>query len=165
MKNPMGRAELLLKIVLSVVFAAAVLVSIVTFSLSEMVVSEELVIATEATPYPPELATMLVNIDSIVIKNVFWVSLGAIGFCLIFLYYLYGSFSIFLAPAILSLIVFIIFQIMLSILPNYLILDAETLIGPVLRQGLAKAQLANYTVLAMGALLFVVSLGALKQKK
>jgi len=164
-KNPIGRAELLLKIILSVVFAAAVLASIFTFSLSEMVVSEELVIATEATPYPPELATMMVNVDEIVIKNIFWVSLGAIGFCLIFLYYLYGSFSIFLAPAILSLIIFTISQIIISILPGYLILDADSLIGPVFQRGLEKAQLANYVVLTMGAILFIVSLGKLKQKE
>lgn len=155
----MEKVKLTLKILLSVAFAAALLVTIITFSLSELVVSEELAIVTQATEYPPETAVFLSNLESHVIRNIFWLSLAALGFCLIFLYHLYGNFQIFFAPSILALVTFILVQISLSILPGYLAHGMESPLGPLLREGLDKAQTANFLILALGIVLMVVSLG------
>ena len=154
----MGKIKLTLKILLSVAFAAALFVTVITFSLSEIVISEELTIITRATEYPPETAVFLSNLEPNIIRNVFWLSLAALGFCLIFLYHLYGNFQIFFAPSILALLTFILFQITLSVIPGYLFHAMESPLGPLLRQGLNKAQTANFMILGLGIVLLFVSL-------
>ncbi len=155
----MERTKLLIKIVLSVAFAAALFTAVITHALAKMVTSEALdVIITEATEYPPDMAVFLSTIDAIVVINTFWLSLAAIGFCLIFLYYLSGSFQIFLPPAILAIIVFIINQVGLAMMPQYIAIGLESPLEPVLREGMATAQAANYIVLALGIFLLVFSL-------
>ncbi len=154
----MEKIKLTLKILLSVAFAASLLGAIVTFSLAEIVVSEELVIVTQATEYPPETAVFLSNLEANVIRNLFWLSLASIGFCLIFLYYLYGNFKIFFAPSMLALITFILVQITLSVIPGYLAHGMDSPLGPLIREGLNKAQTMNFLILALGIILLVVSL-------
>lgn len=158
----MQKIKLLLKIILSAGFAISLLSLIISYSLAEMVASEELVLITEATEYPPDSALLLASIEAHVVQNIFWLSLAAIGFCLIALYYLYGSFSIFLAPAILALIVFASTQFAIAVLPGYLEVAMESPVGPILLEGIHKAQLTNYAVLALAAGLLIT---ALKLKK
>ncbi len=154
----MEKTKLTLKIIVSVAFAAALLVTVIPFSLSEIVISEELTLVTQATEYPPETAVFLSNLEPTVIRNVFWLSLAALGFCLIFLYYLYGNFQIFFAPSMLALLAFILIQVTLQIIPNYLAYGMDGPLGPLMQEGLDKAQAANFTILALGLVLLVVSL-------
>ncbi len=154
----MQRVKLTLKILASVAFAAALLLTVITFSLSEIVASAELALLTGATEYPPETAVFLSGLEQNVIRNMFWLSLAALGFCLIFLYFLAGSWQIFFAPSILALLTFSLLQIMLFISPGYLAYYMESALGPLLREGLQKAQAANFLILALGIILLLVSL-------
>lgn len=154
----MEKAKLILKIILSVAVAAALVSTVLTYSLAGIVVSRELTIVTEATPYPPEAAVFLASLDASIVQNIFWLSLAALGFCLIFLYYLYGNAHIFLAPSILALIIFILFQVALNLLPGYFSAGLESPLAPLLLEGLSKAQRANIMVLILGIVLLVVAL-------
>ncbi len=160
----MQEVKLLLKIILSVGFALALIFFVLSFSLMEMVTSEELALVIEATEHPPDTALLLSGIEANVVQNAFWLSLAAMGFCLIFLYYLYGNRSIFLAPGVLALIVFASFQFAIAALPAYLAPGIESPVEPVLLKGIHKAQLANYAVLAIGIVGLLVAATKLKKK-
>lgn len=161
----MEKAKLFLKILLAVAFAVALITTVITTFLVGVVTSETLeAIITGATGHPPEIALLLANIEANIVKNVFWVSLSAIGFCLIALYYLYGNFQIFLPVSILALVSFILVQIILAILPKYMSLGLSSSVGPALMHGLEVTQFANYMVLIFGVALLIASV-RLKPKR
>lgn len=153
----MRRSLALLSIIVTVGFTVAVLTALLTYPLIEMITSEELINITRATEYPPETAVLLTSINEIIVQNVFWVSLAAIGFCIIALYYLSGGYQMYLAPAIISLIIFIVIQAGLYVLPEHLVLGVAAPVEPILNEGLGKLQIANYLVLAMGIVLLIIS--------
>ncbi|MDO9534204.1 MAG: hypothetical protein Q7J85_02470 [Bacillota bacterium] len=150
--------KLLLKILLSVGFAAALITAVTTTFLVGMIASDTLIVVTEATPYPPEAAVFLASIEANIVRNIFWLSLSFMGFCLIALYYLYGNFQIFLPPAILAIISFILIQVALAVIPGYISVGLASSVGPIILKGFERAQQANYLVLAFGIALLTASL-------
>jgi hypothetical protein len=157
--NAMQKTKLFLKILLAVAFAAALITTVITTFLVGVVTSESLsAIISGATGHPPEIAILLANIEANIVRNIFWVSLSGIGFCLIALYYLYGNFQIFLPASILAIISFILVQITLAILPDYLSAGLASSVGPALLQGLERTQLVNYLILIFGIVLLIASL-------
>ena len=160
----MRRSLVLLSIIVTVGFTIAILTTLFTYPLIEMITAEELKTIIQTEEPPPETALFLHNLNEIVVQGVFWVSLAAIGFCIIALYYFSGGYQMYVAPAIISLVIFIVIQAGLFVLPEHLALGIAEPMEPILDKGLEKLQMVNYIVLGIGIILLLIS-QLLKPKK
>jgi len=109
-----------LKVVIGFVYSITILITFLTFSLFGVKAEDTVrVIVTEATPPYTEVQLLTVNLQPLIIHNVFWLSLAGLGFLLIFLYFVDPKFKVFLAPGLISLFMTVfVGAIMLAFIEN-----------------------------------------------
>ncbi len=109
-----------LKVVIGFIYSITIIITFLTFSLFGVKAEDTVrVIVTEATPPYTEVQLLTVNLQPMVIHNVFWLSLAGLGFLIIFLYFIDHRFKVFLAPGLITLIMTVfVGALMLAFLDN-----------------------------------------------
>lgn len=151
-------ARLWLKVVLGFLFSITIILSCLTFALFGVTESDRVdIIVTEATGVGNRVVVFSGQLQPFIIHNAFWLSLAALGFFLIFLYFIDHSFRVFLAPGVLCLVLFVFINLTLVIVQNYIFAYTESYAAVYVMSSLARIKQAGFVVLALGVLLIGVS--------
>ncbi len=147
-----------LKVVIGFVYSITIIITFLTFSLFGIKAEDTVrVIVTEATPPYTEVQLLTVNLQPMVIHNVFWLSLAGLGFLMIFLYFVDQRFKVFLAPGLITLIMTVfIGALMLAFLEN-IFADVKPYQELYLETAMNRFYQATAGMTFLGALLILLS--------
>lgn len=147
-----------LKVVISFLFSITIILTSLTYSLFGVKEKDMIeVIVTEATGMANKVVVFSGQLQPMVIHNVFWLSLAAVGFFLIFLYFIDHNYRVFLGPGVLSLAIFIFLNLALWITRGTLLAYAGESAAIFVLESLVKIRQAGFAVLALGLILIGVS--------
>ncbi len=154
-----------LKVVIGFLFSITIILSSLTYSLFGAKEKDMIeVIVTEATGVANRVVIFSGQFQPMVIHNVFWLSLAAVGFFLIFLYFIDHNYRVFLGPGVLSLAIFIFLNLALWITRGTLLAYAGESAAVFVLESLAKIRQAGFAVFALGLFLIALSyLGSLRK--
>ena len=147
-----------IKVVLGFLFSITIILTSLTYSLFGVQEKDMIeVIVTEATGTANKVTVFSGQFQPMVIHNVFWLSLAAVGFFLIFLYFIDHNFRVFLGPGVLSLAIFIFLNLALWITGGTILDYAGESAALFVLDSLAKIRQAGFAVLALGLVLIGLS--------
>lgn len=147
-----------IKVVIGFLFSITIILTSLTYSLFGVKERDMIeVIVTEATGTANKVTVFSGHFQPMVIHNVFWLSLAAVGFFLIFLYFIDHSFRVFLGPGVLSLAIFIFLNLVLWITRGTILAYAGESAAMFVLESLAKIRQAGFAVLALGLVLIGLS--------
>ena len=147
-----------LKVVIGFVYSITIIITFLTFSLFGVKAEDTVrVIVTEATPPYTEVQLLTVNLQPMVIHNVFWLSLAGLGFLMLFLYFVDQRFKVFLAPGLITLIMTVfVGALMLAFLEN-IFADVQPYQELYLETAMNRFYQATAGMTILGVLLILIS--------
>lgn len=147
-----------LKVITGFLFSITVILSALTYALCGARENDLVeVIVTEATGLGNRVTVFTGQMQPMVIHNIFWLSLAAIGFFLIFLYFLDHSYRVLLGPGVLSLAIFLFLNLFLWIIRGSLLAYAGESAAVFVLESLSKVHRAGNAVLILGLFLIALS--------
>lgn len=150
--------KLWLRIILGFIFSVFVIVGVFSFGLLGTVATDSMeIVLTEATGIQNQEVILSANMQPLVIQNTFLFAIAAMGFCLIFLYFLEHKFSVYFAPGVLCLVSVIFVQAVLWIAAGFVPVGLEGQTGEYINETVKKIHYACLFGVLLGSALIVVS--------
>ncbi|MEW5785452.1 MAG: hypothetical protein AB1767_10335 [Bacillota bacterium] len=147
-------ARIWLKVILGFMFSMTTILTCLTFAFFGARTNDTVeLIVTEATGMQNRVTVFSAQMQPLVIHNVFWLCLAALGFFLIFLYFIDHSFRVYLAPGVLCLVITLFLNIMLLIAQGILIDYTGGGAALFVMASITRVRQASLLVLVFGAFL------------
>jgi hypothetical protein len=154
-----------LKVVIGFLYSITTILSSLTYALFGAKEKDMVeIIVTEATGIGNRVVIFSGRFEPMIIHNVFWLSLAAVGFFLIFLYFIDHSFRVFLGPGVLSMAIFIFLNLILWLTRGTLLAYAGGYAAVFVLESLAKIRQASFAVFALGLFLIGLSYWGSRRK-
>lgn len=154
-----------LKVVINFLFSITLIFSSLAYALFSIRKKDivELYV-TEANQGAERIIIFSGEFQPLIIHNVFWLSLAAIGFFLIFLYFIDHTLRVLLGPGVLSLTIFLFLKSALWIVSAPLLAQAGDYAAVIIQESLVRARQASLAVLLLGFLLIGLSYWEARRK-
>lgn len=150
--------RLWLKVILGFLLSITLILGCFTFAMFGVKAHDTVeLIVTEATGMRSEVVVFSALMQPPVIHNVFWLCLAAIGFFLIFLYFIDHNYRVFLAPGVLCLAITLFLNLILAIISGFIFDYTGATAGLFIVAFFERIRQAAWMVLGLGALLIAVS--------